>query len=82
MASVQSDVYIDPDSAYEEIPVSSPVYRLKETRRMRSDETHYLDHPQIGVIALVRMYAPPGADSPSESNAENIAPTAAGQPAQ
>lgn len=28
-------------------------YVLKETRRMRSTEKHYLDHPYFGVIALI-----------------------------
>ena len=33
-------------------------YVLQQTRRMRSNERHYIDHPKFGVIALV---------SPSES---------------
>jgi hypothetical protein len=28
-------------------------YVLRQTRRMRSNERHYLDHPKFGVIALV-----------------------------
>lgn len=28
-------------------------YQLSETRRMRSKEIHYLDHPMFGVIALI-----------------------------
>jgi hypothetical protein len=28
-------------------------YVLRQTRRMRSKERHYIDHPQFGVIALV-----------------------------
>ena len=28
-------------------------FQLKETRRMRSKEIHYLDHPMFGVIALI-----------------------------
>lgn len=34
----------------------APVYRLQESRRMRSKEVHYLDHPMFGVIALVTPY--------------------------
>jgi hypothetical protein len=32
---------------------SSQRYVLRQTRRMRSNERHYLDHPRFGVIALV-----------------------------
>jgi len=36
-----------------------PVYELKETRRIRSGELHYFDHPWFGVIAKVVPYAVP-----------------------
>ncbi|MDV7103036.1 peptidoglycan binding protein CsiV [Vibrio sp. TH_r3] len=29
-------------------------YRMKQKRRMRSSETHYLDHPLLGIIVQVR----------------------------
>ncbi|MDF4825758.1 CsiV family protein, partial [Vibrio parahaemolyticus] len=29
-------------------------YRLDQKRRMRSGETHYLDHPLMGMIIQVR----------------------------
>ncbi|MBU0499016.1 MAG: peptidoglycan binding protein CsiV [Gammaproteobacteria bacterium] len=29
-------------------------YRLEETRRMKRNELHYLDHPRIGVIATLQ----------------------------
>ncbi len=29
------------------------VYRLKEKRRIKLNETHYLDHPRLGIIARV-----------------------------
>jgi len=32
-------------------------FRLLETRRMRSKETHYYDHPKFSVIVLVTPYA-------------------------
>jgi hypothetical protein len=37
------------------------VFRLQQSRRMRSSEIHYLDHPLFGIIALVTPYdlAPP-----------------------
>ena len=30
-----------------------PVYRMRQSRRMRSGELHYLDHPRFGLIALI-----------------------------
>ena len=32
---------------------SSERYVLRQTRRMRSNERHYIDHPKFGVIALI-----------------------------
>lgn len=29
------------------------LYQLQQTRRMRSNERHYIDHPKFGVIALI-----------------------------
>lgn len=37
------------------------IYRLSESRRMRSGELHYFDHPMFGVLALVTPYNPPAA---------------------
>lgn len=34
-------------------PGSSESYVLRQTRRMRSNERHYIDHPKFGVIAVV-----------------------------
>jgi hypothetical protein len=34
-------------------PGGSPRYFLQQGRRMRSNEKHYFDHPQFGVIAIV-----------------------------
>ncbi|PKM45282.1 MAG: hypothetical protein CVV05_07915 [Gammaproteobacteria bacterium HGW-Gammaproteobacteria-1] len=53
-------------------PAEQPVYRMNESRRMRSREVHYLDHPMFGVIALVTPYEPP---------APAIAPVPAAKPA-
>lgn len=36
-----------------------PRYRLSETRRVRSGELHYFDHPYLGIIARVVPYTPP-----------------------
>lgn len=32
---------------------SGTVYRMIQSRRMRSGEVHYLDHPKLGIIAVV-----------------------------
>jgi hypothetical protein len=37
-------------------------FRLTETRRMRSKELHYFDHPLFGVVALVTPRPAPGGD--------------------
>lgn len=36
--------------------ISEHVYRMQESRRMRSNEIHYLDHPRFGVVALVTPF--------------------------
>lgn len=41
--------YTNPDSIE-----PSPRYVLRQSRRMRSEERHYIDHPEFGVIAVVR----------------------------
>ena len=33
--------------------LDAPVYRLRETRKMRSGELHYFDHPQFGVLVRI-----------------------------
>jgi len=62
----QPDVYRDPKSAVADTPVPAPVFRMIETRRMRSGERHYFDHPRIGVIALITAYEPPADNAPAE----------------
>jgi len=32
------------------------IYRLSESRRMRSKELHYLDHPVLGMLLLITQY--------------------------
>ena len=41
-----ADLYGNPTAA-------PPAYRLTESRRIRSGELHYFDHPRLGVIARV-----------------------------
>ena len=35
------------------------VYRMQQSRRMRSGELHYLDHPVFGLVVKVTPYEPP-----------------------
>ena len=44
-----------------------PPFRLTETRRMRSKELHYFDHPLFGVLALITPRPAPGSSSTSPS---------------
>ncbi|QKT02375.1 peptidoglycan binding protein CsiV [Ectothiorhodospiraceae bacterium 2226] len=43
----------------EELTPSLAAFRMIESRRMRSGEIHYLDHPLFGVIVSVQRYTPP-----------------------
>lgn len=45
------DLEVDTESDIFQAP--QPLFRLKESRRMRSKEVHYLDHPLFGVIILI-----------------------------
>ena len=38
------------------------LFRMHASRRMRSGELHYLDHPLFGLLALVTPYVPPAAE--------------------
>ena len=49
-------------------------YRLHETRRMRSKEIHFFDHPMFGIIVKVTPYELPAPPEP-------ITPTISSQPA-
>ena len=42
-------------------PSDGQRFVLRQTRRMRSNERHYIDHPKLGVIALVTPAASGGA---------------------
>jgi hypothetical protein len=41
------------------------VFSMRDTRAMRSNEFHYLDHPAIGVVVQVFPYEPPTAPANS-----------------
>ncbi|MCW8826608.1 MAG: peptidoglycan binding protein CsiV [Gammaproteobacteria bacterium] len=44
-----------------------PVYRLQDSRRMRSRELHYIDHPKIGVLVNIVPVETPKIDAESVS---------------
>ena len=35
------------------------IYQMRQSRDMRSNEFHYLDHPALGLVVIVRPYNPP-----------------------
>lgn len=39
--------------------VPSEIITMAQTRRMRSDELHFLDHPRMGVLVKILPYTPP-----------------------
>jgi hypothetical protein len=45
------------------------LFRLHQSRRMRSGELHYFDHPLLGVLALITPFEPPKPESPGEPGA-------------
>ena len=59
------------DIAFTEITTQKP-YRLIESRRMRSKEAHYLDHPALGIVAYITPYERPVVDPQQETPIENI----------
>ncbi len=46
------------DAPVESAPLETgyQVYRLQQSRRMRSKEIHYIDHPRFGLVVLVTPY--------------------------
>jgi hypothetical protein len=69
-----------PDAAVPAPPEGALTYvrqpfRLVDSRRMRSDEVHYIDHPVFGVLALATAYQPP---QPAAPEAPTAAPATEG----
>jgi len=55
---------MEPDSLQ-----SSPVFELREKRRIKSNTVHYFDHPRFGMIATVTpYYSPDEAQQLAEEN--------------
>ena len=48
----------EPVQVEETIQYEPVIFQLNETRKMRSKEVHYLDHPVIGVIILATPFKP------------------------
>jgi len=59
--------------------VLQSMYALDETRRMRSGERHYFDHPMFGVIAEVTPYSAPAPAVPEETVSPDSGVTSAGE---
>jgi hypothetical protein len=64
----------EPQSTWQSEPPATPEFRLRETRRMRSKELHYFDHPRFGALALITPYSPDEADQ--EATDTGASPTA------
>lgn len=51
----------DPETA----PAGDPIFHLHQTRRMRSKELHYFDHPVLGALILITPFEPPEEVTPA-----------------
>lgn len=67
-------------ASFNDTAAEEPLYRLSETRRMRSREVHYLDHPMFGIVAMVTPYELPVA-APAPAAAKPATPQPAPTPA-
>ncbi len=47
-------------------------YRLRESRRIRTDEVHYFDHPEFGAIVTVRPLGPEAVEARRKSYEEAL----------
>jgi len=55
--------------------IASDIAHMNETRRMRSGEIHFLDHPKFGVLVTIEPTDPPFVyNEPSESHNPNFSP--------
>ncbi|HEY9149704.1 MAG: peptidoglycan binding protein CsiV [Gammaproteobacteria bacterium] len=50
---LETDLRLVEDVRYMPQDNQAAVYSLRQSRRMRSGELHYIDHPRLGVLALV-----------------------------
>jgi hypothetical protein len=70
------DAAAQPAGLYPDAPGNTPVWRLREKRRIRSTELHYFDHPRFGVLALVTPYSAPEktVDEPAATQTDPVEP--------
>lgn len=47
------------DSIADSYPAPTRVYHMRQSREMRSNEFHYLDHPALGIVIMVEPYQVP-----------------------
>ena len=63
MLSELQDTLLEPTDALDQMAGQFNgmvrVYPMQQSREMRSNEFHYLDHPALGLIIAVRPYSPP-----------------------
>jgi len=72
---LDADLFMTPASSRTAVmdpqaPYTSPVFELREKRRINSNTVYYFDHPRFGMIAMVRPYY-----SPEELQKNNEADT-------
>jgi hypothetical protein len=64
----------DPNAVPAEQPVGPVRFRLDDSRRVRSNEVHYLDHPRFGIITIITPY-----EVPEEKTEQQTPPPAVAQ---
>lgn len=47
--------------------VTTRTYRLRQSRRIRSDDLYYFDHPRFGVLARITPFTPPPPPTPPQT---------------
>ena len=86
---LDADLLMVPESSHNTVvdlntPYTSPVFELREKRRIKSNVIHYFDHPHFGMIATVTPYVSPEEAQQiiAEENREaaEVAPVAAPLP--
>lgn len=55
----QAEAFFELDNEPVDNDELADIYHLKQTRRLRSRELHYIDHPVISMIVLITPYIPP-----------------------
>jgi hypothetical protein len=53
--------------------VTDRVVSMRQHRKMRSSELHYLDHPLLGLLIQITPYEPPAKEALADSEDQNPA---------